>query len=93
MLKRPIKTVLLIENDAVEARLISAMFDDQDSYSFALSHVESIADAEAYLSGRAVSVILLDLGCCSDSSGFKTVLRTHAVARGASIVLLCCLED
>jgi diguanylate cyclase (GGDEF)-like protein/PAS domain S-box-containing protein len=93
MLKRPIKTVLLIENDALEARLISAMFDDQDSYSFALSHVESMADAEAYLSGRAVSVILLDLGCCSDSSGFKTVLRTHAVARDASIVLLCCLED
>jgi len=93
MLKRPIKSALLIENDPVEASLISAMFDDQDLYSFALSHVESMAEAEAYLRERSVSVILLDLGCCPDSSGFETILRTHIVARGASIVMLCRPED
>src|SRR5271166_6023304 len=87
MNKMPTKTVLLIENDPEEARLIGEMFNDQGSYSFALTHVESMADAETYLAGQSVSVVLLDLGC-PDAPGFQAVLRAHAAARGASIVLL-----
>jgi diguanylate cyclase (GGDEF)-like protein/PAS domain S-box-containing protein len=83
----PTKTVLLIENDPEEARLIGEMFNDQGSYSFALTHVDSMADAETYLAGQSVSVVLLDLGC-PDAPGFQAVLRAHAAARGASIVLL-----
>ena len=87
MNKMPTKTVLLIENDPEEARLIGEMFNDQGSYSFALTHVDSMADAETYLAGQSVSVVLLDLGC-PDAPGFQAVLRAHAAARGASIVLL-----
>lgn len=93
MINRPVKTVLLIENDPQEARLIQEMFNEQGSYSFALTRVESLADAEAHLSGQSVGVVLLDLGCCPDGLGFEAILRTHAAARGASIVLLINLKD
>jgi diguanylate cyclase (GGDEF)-like protein/PAS domain S-box-containing protein len=90
MNKIPTKTVLLIENDPGEALLIREMFNNQGTYSFALTHVESIANAETYLAGQAVDVILLDLGC-PDAPGLEGVLRTHAAARSASIVLLSSL--
>ena len=90
--KRPTKTVLLIENDAEEARLIGEMFSCQGSYSFELTHVESMAAAEAYLAGHSVSVVLLDLDC-PDTPGVEAILRIHAAARGASIVLLSSQKD
>jgi diguanylate cyclase (GGDEF)-like protein/PAS domain S-box-containing protein len=93
MIHRPTKTVLLIENDPEEARLVQEMFNNQGAYSFALTRVESLADAEAYLSGRSVGVVLLDLGCSPSGLGFEAILRTHAAARGASIVLLVCPKD
>ena len=58
----PDKTVLLIENDREQTRAILAMFDDQGSHSFALTHVVCLADAETYLAGHSVDIVLLDLG-------------------------------
>jgi len=68
------------------------MFNDQGSYSFALTHVDSMADAERHLAGQSVHVILLDLSC-PDAPGFEGVLRAHAAGRGASIVLLTSPKD
>ena len=51
--KNPDKTVLLIENDLEQTRIIRAMFDDQGSHSFELTHVECLADAETYLAGTS----------------------------------------
>ena len=52
MEKNPDKTVLLIENDAEQIPIIRAMFEDQDSHSFKLTHVECFKDAETYLAGH-----------------------------------------
>ena len=93
MSERPIKNVLLIENDPGEARLIGEMFNEQGAYSFVLHQAQSIAEAEAFLAGRPVDVVLLDTASCPDARGFEAVLRTHAVARRASIVLLVGPED
>lgn len=92
MMKRPIKTVLLIENNLEEARLIIDMFNNQGSYSFALTHVKCMADAEAHLAGQSVSAVLLDLDC-PDASAEDAILRAHAAARGSSIVLLSSQKD
>jgi diguanylate cyclase (GGDEF)-like protein/PAS domain S-box-containing protein len=86
------KTVLLIENDAEQVRLIRAMFDDQDSHSFKLTHVESFGDAETYLAGHSVDIVVLDLGL-TDPDGLAAVKRTRATAPRASIVLLSSLDD
>jgi diguanylate cyclase (GGDEF)-like protein/PAS domain S-box-containing protein len=89
--KNPDKTVLLIENDPEQTRIIRAMFDEQDSYTFALTHVECFADAETYLAGHSVDTVLLDLGL-TDPEGLDAVRRTRAAAPHASIVLLSSLD-
>ncbi len=91
MRKRPVKTVLLIEDNAEEARKISAMFNDQGSCSFELAHLECTEDVEGYLATLSVDVILLELELL-DSKSFDRLLGAH-VARHASIALLCDLKD
>jgi diguanylate cyclase (GGDEF)-like protein/PAS domain S-box-containing protein len=93
MSTRPIKTVLLIQNDAEEARVIGNMFNDQGSYSFALTRVECMADAEAFLKAQSVSVVLVDLSGCSDATGDDAISRAHAAGRGAAVVLLIGPEE
>ena len=88
----PVRTVLLIENDLEQTRIIRAMFDDQGSHSFKLTRVECLADAEKYLAGHPVDIVLLDLGS-SAPEGLEAVRRTRAVAPHASIVLLSSLDD
>ena len=85
-------TVLLIENDTEQIRAIRAMFDEQDSHSFKLTHVECFKDAETYLAGHPVDIVLLDLGL-TNPEGLEAVRRTRATAPHASIVLLCSLDD
>jgi diguanylate cyclase (GGDEF)-like protein/PAS domain S-box-containing protein len=93
MSTRPIKTVLLIQNDDEQARLIGEMFNDQGSYSFALIRVGCMADAEVYLKAQPVSVVLLDFYGCPDATGSEAIARAHAAGRGASIVLLIAPRD
>jgi DNA-binding response OmpR family regulator len=88
MNKRPIKTVLLISNDPEEARKIGEMFNDQGSYSFALTCMEGVADAEAYFATHSVDVVLLDL-VLLDSPGLEKLLRTHP----AGALRLCCYAN
>jgi diguanylate cyclase (GGDEF)-like protein/PAS domain S-box-containing protein len=90
--KNPDKTVLLIEKDPEQTRTIRAMFEDQGGYSFALTHVASLVDAETYLAGHPVDIVLLDLGL-SDPKGPEAVRRVRAVAPRASFVLLSSLDD
>ena len=88
----PDKTVLLIENDREQTRAILAMFDGQGSHSFALTHVVCLADAETYLAGHSVDIVLLDLGLF-DPKELGAVRRARAAAPRASIVLLSNLDD
>jgi diguanylate cyclase (GGDEF)-like protein/PAS domain S-box-containing protein len=92
MPKKPNKTVLLIENDAEQARMIRAMFNDQSSHSFKLTHVESLAEAEVYLAGHSVEIVMLDL-TSTDPDPLEAFRRTRATAPHVSIVLLSSLED
>jgi diguanylate cyclase (GGDEF)-like protein/PAS domain S-box-containing protein len=86
------KTVLLIENDAEQIRIIRAMFDDEGSRSFKLTHVDCFRDAETYLAGHSVDIVLLDLGL-TNPEGLEAVRRTRATAPHASIVLLSSMDD
>jgi diguanylate cyclase (GGDEF)-like protein/PAS domain S-box-containing protein len=90
--KNPDKNVLLIENDAEQARIIRAMIDDLGPRSFNLTHVECLADAQTYLAGHSVDIVLLDLGL-TDADGLVAVRRVRAVAPPVSIVLLSSLDD
>ena len=90
--KNPDKTVLLIENDPEQTRIIRAMFGDQGSHSFALTHVVCLADAETYLAGHPVDIVLLDLGL-SDPEGLEAARRVRAVAPHVCVVVLSSPDD
>jgi PAS domain S-box-containing protein len=92
MEKRPAKTVLLIENDPKEARLVHEMLNESISCVFELTHVESMRDAERLLAGKSVDIVLLDLGL-ADSHGLETVSRVLAAAPRVSIVLSSSAND
>src|ERR1017187_5424509 len=92
MAKRPAKTVLLIEDEPDEARLIREMLNDPNSGVFELAHAESMSDAEKYLAGQSVDIVLLDIGL-ADPKGLEAVKRVRAAAARVSIVLLSSAED
>jgi len=90
--KRHTKNVLLVENDRGEARTIVTIFNEQDLYSFELTHAQSMEQAEAYLGLQSVSVVLLDINGFPGDSCLEAMRRTRAVAPRASLVLLTDLE-
>ena len=61
MTEKSIKTILLIEDNPGDARLIREMFKEQGSQSIDLTVVECMKDAEKHLAKHSVDIILLDL--------------------------------
>ena len=79
---RSMRTLLLVEDNPGDARLLREMLDDQGAHNITVAHVESMIHAETYLAKNAVDVILLDLGL-PDAQGLEGVLRL-AKSRRAS---------
>ena len=46
---KSIKTVLLVEDNPGDARLLREMFNEHDSHDSELTHVACMSDAEKYL--------------------------------------------
>jgi diguanylate cyclase (GGDEF)-like protein/PAS domain S-box-containing protein len=90
--KRPIKIILLVEDNAGDARLIQEMFNDQGLQHVELKHVESMEDAEKCIALRAIDIILLDLGL-PDVQGLEAVRRARKAAPGVPLVVLSGLDD
>ena len=92
MTNKLIDTALLIEDNPGDARLLREMFNEQGSRNTELTIVRSMAEAEQYLSGHAVDIILLDLGL-PDAQGMAAVRRAHAAAPRTPLVVLTGLDD
>jgi diguanylate cyclase (GGDEF)-like protein/PAS domain S-box-containing protein len=91
MNQKSIKTVLLVEDNSGDARLLREMFNE-GPYHTELTHVECMREAEEHLSGRVFDVILLDLGL-PDAQGLVAVRRAHAAAPRIPLVVLTGLDD
>ena len=87
-----IKTVLLVEDNLGDARLLREMLNERNSLSTQLTHLECVSDAESYLVEHAVDIILLDLGL-PDAQGLEAIQRAHAAAPGVPLVVLTSLDD
>ena len=92
MTMKPIKEVLLIEDNRGDARLLRELFVDQGSERTELTHVESMGEAETYLADHAVDIVLLDLGL-PDAQGLTAVRRAHAAAPRVPLVVLTGMDD
>jgi diguanylate cyclase (GGDEF)-like protein/PAS domain S-box-containing protein len=86
------KSLLLVEDNPGDARLLREMFAAPDSDAIDMTGVTSMREAEAHLSAHGVDIILLDLGL-PDSQGLDAVRRARAAAPRVPLVVLTGLED
>jgi len=89
---KSIKSVLLVEDNPGDARLVRETLNEQGLHSTELTHVECVSEAEKYLDEHAVDIVLLDLGL-PDAQGLEAVKRARAAAPGVTLVVLTNLDD
>jgi len=90
--KLPHKTLLFIENNSEDVRLIRELLGSQDSHGYELVHVDCMSDAKKYFSEHTVDVILLDLKL-PDELGLNALAQMHETAPSTPLVVLSSLAD
>jgi signal transduction histidine kinase len=91
-MKKKALQVLLVEDNAVDARLLREMFSKEKLGSFELSHVTHMHAAEVQLAKGGVDIVLLDMGL-PDGHGIETLRRARAAAPDVVMIVLTGLED
>jgi signal transduction histidine kinase len=91
MNKKPLQ-VLLVEDNAGDARLIREMFRTESAGSFELTHLLRLSEAVIHLAEGGVDIVLLDMGL-PDGHGLDTVRRAHAAAPGVPLIVLTGMDD
>ena len=84
--------VLLVEDNAGDARLLREMFSKEKPDSFELTHLLRMSEAVTHLAKGGVDIVLLDMGL-PDGHGLDTVRRAHAAAPGVPLIVLTGLDD
>lgn len=92
MRKKLLSTVVLVEDNPGDARLIREMFDEYNEHRVKLIHIERMDAAEDFLAANTVDIILLDLGL-PDAQGLEAVRRTHRIAPRVPLVVLSGMDD
>jgi signal transduction histidine kinase len=84
--------VLLVEDNAGDARLLREMLREEKPDSFKLTHLFRLHEAEIQLAKGGVDIVLLDMGL-PDAHGLDTVRRAHAASPHVPIIVLTGLDD
>src|SRR3990170_2739845 len=84
--------LLVVEDSPGDARLLREMFDQDDTKSTVMTHVETMKDAEKLLADHHFDIVLLDLGL-PDAQGLEAVQRAHCAAPAVPLVVLSGLDD
>ena len=84
--------VLLVEDNAGDARLLREMFTKERPDSFELTHLLRMSEAVIHLAKGGVDIVLLDMGL-PDGHGLETVRRAHAAAPDVPMIVLTGLDD
>lgn len=85
-------TILLVEDNPGDARLVRAMLDEVPRLSITLAHVARLGDALEHLHDRPSDVVLLDLSL-PDAQGLETVTRLHTAVPHMPIVVMSGCDD
>ena len=91
-MKKKALQVLLVEDNAGDARLLREMFSKETAGSFELSHLTHMREAEARLKAGGVDIVLLDMGL-PDGHGLETLRRARAAAPDVVMIVLTGMED
>jgi diguanylate cyclase (GGDEF)-like protein/PAS domain S-box-containing protein len=92
MRTKSLETVLLIEDNPGDARLLREMLKEEGSNHIHLTHVGCLSDGEKHLAQHAVDVVLLDLGL-PDAQGLEAVRRAQSAAPHVALVVLTGRDD
>jgi len=92
MEERPARKILLIEDDAEQARIIDHILENLGSNAWTLARVNSVGEGERLLAERSFEVALLKLEM-PGAKGLEAVRRIRAAAPRVPIVLLSDPED
>ena len=84
--------LLLVEDNPGDARLLREMLNEPGSHQIAVTHVESMIEAEEHLAGGGFEIVLLDLGL-PDAQGLEAVRRAVAAAPRIPLVVLTGMDD
>jgi len=84
--------VLLVEDNAGDARLLREMFSTEKAGNFELTHLLRMSEAVVHLAKGGVDIALLDLGL-PDAHGLETLRRARAVAPDVPLIVLTGLDD
>jgi len=85
-------SVLLVEDNAADARLIGALLDETSTPAFELIHVTQLSHIQEAITRKRFDVILLDLSL-PDAYGLDTVMRTHSMSPNTPIVVMSNMGD
>ena len=88
---RPV-TILLVEDNPGDRRLIHEMLAEAGSITFDVQYADRLQAAMEHLGQNGVEVILLDLGL-PDSQGLETLRKVYARVTRMPIVVLTGLND
>ncbi len=91
-MKEKVLQVLLVEDNAGDARLLREMFSRERPGTFEVTHVVRMSQALAVLAKGGVDVVLLDMGL-PDEHGIDSVRRARAAAPGVPLIVLTGLDD
>jgi signal transduction histidine kinase len=91
LLKKPLQ-VLLVEDNASDARLLRGMFNKETQGSFEFTHLTHMSEAETLLSKGGVDIVLLDMGL-PDGHGLDILRRARAAAPAVVMIVLTGFED
>ncbi len=79
--------VLLLEDNAGDARLMGELLKESTTTQFDLVHVERLTDALIKLTKETFDVVIIDL-TVPDSSGFETFLKIRSLSEDLPIIVL-----
>ncbi len=91
-MKSAAPTLLLVDDDPADARLIHRLLDEVEGPTFAVVHADTFARARQRLSAGGIDVILLAL-TLPDGHGLDAVRRMRQTASSLPIVVLTGQED
>jgi len=85
-------TVLLIEDNAGDARLLMEYLSDAPANPFVLEHVQTLGEGLERVQRGGIALVLLDLSL-PDSFGLDTFARAHQAAPEVPIIVLSGRDD
>jgi signal transduction histidine kinase len=87
-----IRTLLIIEDNPGDVRLLREMLDEDHSHQAEMIHAGTMHEAMQHLANNAVDIILLDLGL-PDAQGLAAIKRVRAAAPQVPLVVLTGMDD